>query len=170
MKATRPWYGRRPDLEARRLLGVEAQDAGLLLRPPARERPQNRIIPGDDARRWRERTPRSHRPPLAVRAGRLRCWRAPPPGPRAGAGRCVGLGLSPAIVQCERYFPLLLMLLARALLLATSYAIGASTGQLCVQHKAMSRRGKASNALTPRTIAALARGVARELSRLRQTR
>ena len=28
-------YGRRPDLEARRLLGVEAQDARLLLRPPA---------------------------------------------------------------------------------------------------------------------------------------
>ena len=38
MKATRPRYGRRPDLEARRLLGVEAQDAGLLLRPPAAAR------------------------------------------------------------------------------------------------------------------------------------
>ena len=24
-----------------------------------------------------------------MRAGRLRCCRAPPPGPRAGAGRCV---------------------------------------------------------------------------------
>ena len=43
-----------------------------------------------------------------VRAGRLRCCRAPPPGPRAGAGRCVGLGLSPAIMygqSLSRYVP-----------------------------------------------------------------
>ena len=160
MKATRPRHGRRPDLEARRLLGVEAQDAGLLLRATAAARPAlerrrvdgvwgARRTPSRDGlgrhrrdvtapSRSRRRRRDSKDAGTHVRAGRLRCCRAPPPGPRAGAGRCVGLGLSPAILQCERYFSLLLMLLARALLLATSYAIGASTGQLCVQRKAMS--------------------------------
>ena len=41
IKATRPRHGRRTNLEARRLLGVEAQDAGLRCRaPPAARSPR----------------------------------------------------------------------------------------------------------------------------------
>ena len=60
MKATRPRYGRRPDLEARRLLGVEAQDAGLLLRAPAATRRACRalaLLQGAAARPSRRRGP-----------------------------------------------------------------------------------------------------------------
>ena len=66
-------------------------------------------------------------------AGRLRCCRAPPPGPRAGAGRCVGLGLSPAIIPGQSFV---------SLLLSTCW----STGQRCVRrNKAVSRKETACN-------------------------
>ena len=60
MKVTRPRYGRRTNLEARRLLGVEAQDAGLLLRPPAAARRARRalaLLQGAAARPSRRRGP-----------------------------------------------------------------------------------------------------------------
>ena len=121
MKATRPRYGRRTNLEARRLLGVEAQDAGLLLRPPACA--------------------------LAVRAGRLRCWsRATPRRDDAIASARDSAWLWTQ--RTRRALALLQGAAARASLpaqwalrrvglvsghhcgtFATSYAIGASTGQ-----------------------------------------
>ena len=60
MKATRPRYGRRTNLEARRLLGVEAQDAGLRCRPPAAARGPRRalaLLQGAAARPSRRRGP-----------------------------------------------------------------------------------------------------------------
>ena len=60
MKATRPRYGRRTNLEARRLLGVEAQNAGLLLRAPAAARRPRRalaLLQGAAARPSRRRGP-----------------------------------------------------------------------------------------------------------------
>ena len=116
MKATRPRYGRRPDLEARRLLGVEAQDAWLLLRAAAAARLRwtsrrwrsTRVRLDAGAAATRQDSKGARTPRRTVRAGRLRCWSAPPPGPLAGAGRCVGLGLSPAITldtfATSRYF------------------------------------------------------------------
>ena len=59
----------------------------------------------------------------------------------------------------------------RALLLATYYAIGASTSQLCVQHKskAEAQAGMQSQLVPLCTIAVPGRGVFREPSRLLQT-
>ena len=110
MKATRPRYGRRTNLEARRLLGVEAQDAGLRCRaPPAARSPRRSFA-------------------LLERA-------AARPSRRRGPLRRVGLVAGHPSM--------------RALLLATSYAIGASTGQLCVQHKANESRRPGQVAAAP---------------------
>ena len=97
-------HGRRPDLEARRLLGVEAQDAGLRCRPPP--------------------SARSPRRALALLQGAA-----------AGAPRRRGP-------------------LRRVGLIAghPSYAIGASTGQLCVQHKANESRRQRAISHCTRTI------------------
>ena len=83
-----------------------------------------------------------------VRAGRLRCWSAPPPGPLAGAGRCVGLGLSPAIASLP------FMLLARALV---SYACSnkASVAETSQGKSQLSVRGQANRPASRRPQGAL---------------
>ena len=104
MKATRPRYGRRTNLEARRLLGVEAQDAGLRCRaPPAARSPRRALALLQGA---------------AARAPRRR-------GPLRRVGLIAG---------------------------HPSYAIGASTGQLCVQHKANESRRQRAISHCTRTI------------------
>ena len=99
MKATRPRHGRRTNLEPRRLLGVEAQDAGLRRRaPPAARRARRALalLQGAAARPSRRRGP-------LRRVGLI-------------SGHPVVRALLPATSYAigERYFSLLLMLLARA--------------------------------------------------------
>ena len=97
-------HGRRTNLEAWRLLGVEAQDAGLRCRPPPSARSPRRALA------------------LLERA-------AAGPSRRRGPLRRVGLIAG-----------------------HPSYAIGASTGQLCVQHKANESRRQRAISHCTRTI------------------